>query len=565
MHSVILLVLRRIRVPLIALILAYAIAVLGLVLIPGQDDKGQPWQMDFFHAFYFVSFTAATVGFGEIPYAFTDAQRIWVTFSIYLTAVVWIYSIGTLISLLQEPEFRQVLTERGFFRRVRRLHDPFYLICGYGGTGAALVQGLTNHGQKAVVLDNRQERINDLYVEDLRQYVPGLCAEAMETRNLIEAGLQHPSCAGVVAVTDSNDVNLHVAITAKLLRPELMVICRADTQYAQIRMLSFGTDYVVDPYDTFAAHLATAIHSPWMYLLREWMMGLSANELREPLLPPNQGLWVIFGFGRFGRAVHGRLQEEGVETLIVEEDSRAEDLPKGSIVGRGVDVSTLHDAGIDRAVGLVAGTNDDVDNLSIIMKARQLNPRIFVILRQNLKSNDPLAQAVKADIIMHPSAIIAERIRILLGTPLLGEFLNSILEQEDDWARVLINRIVTLVVDEEPRVWEIRINTSRALAVTTAIKEGRSVLLSDLAADPRDRQERLSCLPLMLQRQGTQQLLPEMETKLQTGDRVLFCGVYGAQSRMAWTLQNVHALHYILDGRAAHHGAVWGWLRQYLH
>ena len=90
------------RLPLIVVISAYAISILGLVLIPGVDDQGNTWHMSFFHAFYFVSFMGSTIGFGEIPYEFTDAQRLWVLFAIYATVIVWIYAIGTVLALLRD-------------------------------------------------------------------------------------------------------------------------------------------------------------------------------------------------------------------------------------------------------------------------------------------------------------------------------------------------------------------------------------------------------------------------------------------------------------------------------
>ncbi|MBR9884970.1 MAG: potassium transporter TrkA, partial [Oceanospirillales bacterium] len=77
MNDILYVLLRRLRAPLITLIVVYAVAVLGFTLIPGQDNDGNVWHMDFFHAFYFVSFMGSTIGFGEIPYAFTNAQRMW--------------------------------------------------------------------------------------------------------------------------------------------------------------------------------------------------------------------------------------------------------------------------------------------------------------------------------------------------------------------------------------------------------------------------------------------------------------------------------------------------------
>jgi hypothetical protein len=67
--STIFLVLRRLRTPLLVLITIFAISVLGLTLMPGPLDPngGQLPRMSFFHAVYFISYTATTIGFGEIP------------------------------------------------------------------------------------------------------------------------------------------------------------------------------------------------------------------------------------------------------------------------------------------------------------------------------------------------------------------------------------------------------------------------------------------------------------------------------------------------------------------
>src|SRR3569832_2572993 len=87
--ATIFLVLRRMRTPLIVLIVIFAVSVLGLTLIPGQDAQGRPWRMGLFDAFYVMSYTATTIGFGEIPYPFTYGQRMWVTVAIYLTVIGW--------------------------------------------------------------------------------------------------------------------------------------------------------------------------------------------------------------------------------------------------------------------------------------------------------------------------------------------------------------------------------------------------------------------------------------------------------------------------------------------
>src|SRR4029077_13029913 len=99
-------IMRRMRAPLIILIVIFAISVLGLTLIPGVAPAGLPYHMTFFDAFYFMSYTASTIGFGELPYPFTDSQRMWVTISIYLTVIGWAYAIGSMLSLIQDRAFR---------------------------------------------------------------------------------------------------------------------------------------------------------------------------------------------------------------------------------------------------------------------------------------------------------------------------------------------------------------------------------------------------------------------------------------------------------------------------
>ncbi len=118
MGHVFYLLLRRLRAPIILIMVVYAISILGFVLIPGVDDEGNRWRMDFFHAFYFVSYMGTTIGFGELPYPFTTGQRVWATITIYTTVVSWLYSIGKIFALLQDPSLNRLLAQNTFARQV---------------------------------------------------------------------------------------------------------------------------------------------------------------------------------------------------------------------------------------------------------------------------------------------------------------------------------------------------------------------------------------------------------------------------------------------------------------
>jgi hypothetical protein len=317
---------RRLRSPLIVLIVVYAISVLGFVLIPGIDDQGDPWKMSFFHAFYFVSFMATTIGFGEIPYEFTDTQRFWALITMYATVVAWLYCIGMLLSIFQDAVFRQQMKINSFRRRVGNIREPFYIICGYGDTGTQLTRSLTNENILSVVIDIDEIRIVELEGDDFKSPVFGLCADASQSEYLEMAGVNHPWCQGMVSLANDDTVNLTVAIVAQLLNPDLRLITRAETSEVEANILSFGANEVINPFETFASRLALAIRSPSLYCLYDWMTGISHQVMREPPVL-KQGLWIICGFGRFGHSLYEHMDDEGVDLRIIESDRNIRDLP----------------------------------------------------------------------------------------------------------------------------------------------------------------------------------------------------------------------------------------------
>ncbi len=560
MHNISFVLLRRIHVPLIAVVCVYAVAVLGFVLIPGMDDKGQPWHMDFFHAFYFVSFLGTTIGLGEIPYPFTDAQRMWATLSIYGTVLAWLYGIGTALSLLQDPAFQSVLREHAFRRAVRRIGEPFFLVCGYGDTGSTLVRALSEGGYRAVVVEIDQSRIVALELEDLVIPVPGLCANAAEPENLVLAGLKRPNCAGVMALTNVDEVNLYIAITAKLLRPSVPAIARAESRAIEANMLSFGTDQVLNPFDTFAGRLALALHSPGMFLLFEWMTAVPHEPLREPLFPPH-GRWLLCGYGRFGKAVYERLVAEGIPVTVIEALPETTQAPPGTVPGSGAEAATLLEAGIRDAVGIVAGTDSDANNLSIIMTARELKPSLFMVARQNQHQNSIAFRAARLDLTMQRGTVIANKIFAQTTTPLLAEFLQLARRNSSAWANQLVSRIGGISGEEVPQTWTMEITPAASPALYAGIARGNRVSIGDLYRDPRNRDDRLPCIALLIKRSDAEILLPEDGEMLQRGDRILLCGRFGADQQMEWIAKNHNVFNYLYSGEERASGSLWRWLK----
>ena len=559
MGSVFFIVLRCMRAPLITLIVIYALSVLGLVLIPGVDAGGKPAPpMSFFHAFYFVSYTASTIGFGEIPAAFSDPQRMWATATIYLSVIGWTYSILTILALFSDRGFQQALAASRFRRRVARIAEPFYLICGCGETGGLLIHALDRIDRRCVVVESDEARIAELELEDFRTDAPALVADASQPQTLLLAGLRHPWCRGVLALTNQDAANLAIAAAARLLNPGMPLLCRAERLDTVERMSGFGADYIFNPFEVFGRLLAQAVHGPARYRLHRWLTGTPGTRMSTGDDPP-PGRWIVCGYGRFGRSVVSWLAREGMELTLIDPDVKA--APGFRVVaGSGIEDAVLREAGVAEAVGFVAGTDDDINNLSIATAARRLNPALFMVVRQNQQARRELFEAYAPDLSVVPSEIVGHACLALLTTPLLPVFLRLMESQDDEWARSLLARMRLELGEDVPESWSVRLDAAQAAAVDAWLERRAPLPLAALLADPAARELRLACVPLLLRRDSCDQLVPTDSDDLRAGDEILFAGTHEARVRQQLILQNANALAYVLTGREAQSGWLWGWL-----
>jgi voltage-gated potassium channel len=553
--ATIFLVMRRMRTPLIVLIAIFAVSTLGLTLIDGQDAQGRPWRMGFFDAFYVMSYTASTIGFGEIPYAFTYNQRMWVTISIYLTVVGWAYAIGSLLALVQERSFRQALALQHFTRKVRRLGEPFLLIAGYGQTGELLARSLDALGRRFVVIDSDSGRIDDLYLDSYHADVPGLVADAGDPGHLAVAGLGHPYCEGVLAITDNDEANLAAAQAAALLRPDLPVVTRTVSPEMEARMKVFGSPTVINPFDRFGDHLRLALRAPASYQLLTWLESGPGEPLPKRGDPPSGGHWIVCGYGRFGKEVTHDLRAEGYDVTIVEPGEAAENDPD-ALVGRGYEPHVLLEAGVDRAAGFVAGTDNDTTNLSLVAAAHRANPGMFIAARQNKPASAPMFAAVELDALLVPAEVVAHEVYAQLSTPLLWRFLREMPAKGDEWADSVVGKLTNLCGKHLQSLWKVRLTAVEAPALRGVFDHER-VRLGDLLRSPDDRDQRLHTVVLLVARGDDVHLAPSDDFAVTLDDELLLVGEPAARRLLDSTLLIDATREYVLHNR--HVPSSWIW------
>ena len=543
------LVLRRMRVPIIVLIAIFAVSTLGLTLFPGEDAEGNPHRLSLFQAFYFMSYTASTIGYGELPYPFTPAQRMWVTVSIFMSVIGWAYAVGSLLSLMQDRAFRAALARRHFVNKVRHLGEPFLVLVGYGNAARQLARSLDEMGRRFVVVDSDEERIAGVELDSYHADSPALVGNARDTEVMALAGAAHPRCEGVVALTGNDDTNLDVAMTVGLLRPGLPVIARTSSRDIAERMELFGAWEVVNPLDRFGDHLRILLRSPSAYQLMVWLTSAPGSPLPPRRDPLPKGRWVVSGDGRFGQELTRDLEAEGIEVVLVgggHPDSTSDSVQAGELVPE-------HLSG---AVAFVAATESDMTNLWLLRRAQQMSPELFLVALQNRASNAPLYEAAGVDFGMLPAELIVHEVLARLANPELMEFLPRVPHLGDDWSRTMVEKLVDACGEGAPDLWRLQFSEEESPALKQWL-EGDGVPLGDLVRDPHDREDTLQVVPLVHVRDGDSTIDPPPDLVLRPDDVLLLTAGGAAHRALSTTLFHRSTAAYVLENRVVPSSWVW--------
>lgn len=559
MNNVTYLFLRRMRLPLVIVIAVYSVSVCGMAIVPGVDDAGRPTEgMGLFNAFYVVSYTATTIGFGELPHPFSGAQRMWMIATIFMTVTGWAYAVATVVGLLQEPAFQNALRQGRYARKIQHLREPFYIVCGVGETGLLVCHGLDRLGLRFVIIDSDSDRVDHIKLEGFHSDPPSVIADASQPATLTGAGLLLPHCKGVMALAVDDVTNRAIAVTVRLLRPGLPVMARIGDADTDLNMGAFGGDVVTNPFERFSTYLALAVGRPERFRLGEVLTGFPGDEMPERHHPP-RGHWIMCGYGRFGHGIREALTKAGNEVTVIDRLHYGEE--GVDVKGTGTDSASLIKAGIEDSVGIVAGNANDLKNLAIALVARDLKPDIFVVTRQNQIANASLFEAFEDDLSMEPSRIVAREFLALITTPLLERFRYEIRAASEIWCTELIDALAFLNKGRVPELWGVTIDTGHAPAVVEAIEHEHWVNIGHLVSDPYNREKPANALVLMVVRGDGGAILPTTGYQLEAGDQLLIASSADAADRMELAMNNPDVLYYLRTGRERGGGWLWHQLR----
>ncbi len=543
-------ILQKMRIPFIVIILTYTIAIIGLVSIEGIDDNGNAYKMTIFDALYFISYTATTIGFGETPYTFTYAQRLWVTFSIYLTVIGWFYGIGTLIGLLQNKTFLNEIARVKFRRQVNNIRKKYIIVLGFSYVTNEIIKKLLANDMQVVVIEKSEEKANALILENYTPTVPVLVLDAYKANALEQAGINKSNCKAVISLFEDDALNLRIAIVSRLLNKNIQLAIKATTPNSVNNLKDINTNVVANPFSIIANELKMAIKSPNLLKLEKWIYKIDTLDSHLVKLPV--GKYIICGFGRLGKNIYRALKNEEIEFVFIEIDESKrqefqEEVSHQMIIGDADDKNVLIKAGIKTATAVVAFTNNDTTNISILATAKKLNDAIITIAREDEIEDISIFSNAQIDYLFMPSKILVNKITNALINPLADVFARAIKRKDEKWATSLVRNLVQNI-DANPVLFELTINSNRANQICDYIEASNEIALSLFEISLHNRNLKNNVIPLLLKREDEIVLLPSVDTLLKIDDKLLFACDENAQNDIEYIAQNPYEFHYALSG-----------------
>ncbi|MDX2272600.1 MAG: NAD-binding protein [Cyanobacteriota bacterium] len=222
-----------------------------LVAITGYMAAG--WSL--LDSLYMVVITIFGVGYGEVRPITEPGLRVFTILVIIAGTSASVYTIGGFVQMITEGEIHQALGARRMSRGIETLNQHV-IICGFGRIGQILARELTGAKQPFVVIDNKQEKVDQAIALG---YWTKL-GDATQEEVLQSVGIDR---AQVLATVLRNDAaNVFITLTGRSLNPNLMIVARGEFPSTEKKLLQAGADHVVLPTAIGGLRIAHLITHP---------------------------------------------------------------------------------------------------------------------------------------------------------------------------------------------------------------------------------------------------------------------------------------------------------------
>ena len=233
--------LRRVQFALLAVLAVLVVGSIGYVLLGfGLLD-----------AVYQTVTTITTVGFREVR-PLDPVGKIF-TIALILAGVgTVLYSFSVVLEALVEGHLRAHFERRRMDRTIAKM-TGHTIVCGWGRVGRAVGRYLTGLGDDVVVVDLDPRRVAEIPF-------PAIVGDVTDDETLRTAGIMR--ARALVAAINTDAENVYVRLSARALRPDLVIVARARTDETESKLLRAGATRVVNPQRIGGQRIAAAAAQP---------------------------------------------------------------------------------------------------------------------------------------------------------------------------------------------------------------------------------------------------------------------------------------------------------------
>ncbi len=423
-------------------------------------------EFSWFTGFYWTLTVMSTLGFGDITFH-GDLGRFF-SMIVLLTGMVFLLIVlpFTFIQFFYAP-WIQAQSEARAPRQLPRSTREHVLLTNYDPIAQALINKLDRYHYSYYLITPDLAHAQQLYDQGINVVVGDLDNPETYKKMQIEQ-------AALVAATDTDPINTHIAFTVRDLNPTVPIIAKVDDPDSVDILQLAGCDHVLQLEKMLGASLArrtqsgetaahvigqyddlfiaetTAAHTPLVGqtleeigLRRElgltavgvWERGIFQSALPDTRIGPHTVLVmtgtqsqldrfnelfciykvsnapvVIIGGGGVGMEAARTLVEQGIDYRIVEKDADQARRLDNCIVGNAADFEILKRAEILNALTVIITTHDDDINVYLTVYCRRLNPEIQIISRVTQERNIATLHRAGADFVMSYASMGADAI-----------------------------------------------------------------------------------------------------------------------------------------------------------
>ncbi|HWG63044.1 MAG TPA: potassium channel protein [Streptosporangiaceae bacterium] len=202
-------------------------------------------------AVYQTVTTITTVGFREV-HPLGTAGKIFTIVLIIVGVGTALYAFGVVLESLVEGHLSHHFERRRMERDIARM-SGHTIVCGWGRVGSAVAGYLAGQGAEVVVVDLDPQRVADVSY-------PALTGDVTDDEVLRKVGIMR--ARALVAAINTDAENVYVTLSARSLRPDLVIIARARTEASEPKLLRAGATRVINPQRIGGQRIAAAALQP---------------------------------------------------------------------------------------------------------------------------------------------------------------------------------------------------------------------------------------------------------------------------------------------------------------